>query len=70
MLPKKISDLLESRRPYALCDACIGRALNAPVARIRPVTEAFGVTNDFTRVTAHCRECGKQALTISAGGTE
>jgi hypothetical protein len=70
MLPKKISDLLESRRPYALCDTCIARELNAPPTRVRPVTEAFGITNDFTRVTAHCPGCGEQAWTIKAGGTE
>jgi hypothetical protein len=70
MLPKKISDLLEARQPYALCDACIAQQLGAPLAKVRPVTEAFGVTNDFTRVTSHCPSCGQQAWTMKAGGTQ
>ncbi len=70
MLPKKISDLLELRRPFALCDACIARELSVPLTKVRPVTEAFGITNDFTRVPASCPGCGDQAWTIKAGGTE
>jgi hypothetical protein len=70
MLPKKISDLLEGRKPLALCDGCIAHELGAPMAKVRPVTEAFGVTNAFTRITAHCPKCGEQAWTIKAGGTE
>lgn len=70
MLPKKISDLLESRRPFALCDSCIARELSVPPTRVRPVTEAFGITSDFTRITANCPGCGDQAWTTKAGGTE
>ena len=70
MLPNQIMDLLESRRPLALCDACIANQLGVSQARIRPVTEAFGVTSDFTRVPANCPDCGNQAWTIKAGGTQ
>lgn len=70
MLAKQIADLLEARRPEALCDACIAGALGAPPRSVTAVTQAFGVTNDFTRVPAHCPACGVQSWTIKAGGTQ
>jgi hypothetical protein len=70
MLAKRISDLLKSRTPAALCDRCIAAELGASSSRVRQVTEVFGITSDFTRVPAHCPGCGEQAWTIRAGGTE
>lgn len=70
MLAKKIQNLLEARKPQSLCDACIASTLEAPVTRVVAVTEAFGITNDFTRVPANCPGCGTQDWTIKAGGTE
>ena len=70
MLPNQIMGLLEARRPLALCDACIASELGVSQTRVRTLTEAFGVTNDFTRVPANCPGCGKQGWTIKAGGTE
>ena len=70
MLPKRIADFLDARRPQALCDRCIAGELGERPARVRAVTEAFAVTNDFTRVPASCGECGEQDWAIRAGGTQ
>lgn len=70
MLAKRISDLLKSHAPAALCDACIAREVAAPAAKVRTIAEAFGITNDFTRVPAHCPGCNEQGWTNRAGGTE
>ena len=70
MLAKQILDLLQSRRPEALCDGCVAALLSVTPTRVRTITEAFGVTNDFTRVPANCPGCGAQGWTTRAGGTE
>lgn len=70
MLAKRISDLLKAHAPAARCDACIARETDAPAAKVRTITEAFGLTNDFTRVPANCPGCGEQSWTTKAGGTE
>ncbi|HVJ01890.1 MAG TPA: hypothetical protein VM662_06875 [Sphingomonas sp.] len=70
MLAKQIADLLEARSPEALCDACIASELDVAPRQVKPLTEAFGITNDFTRVPANCPGCGEQAWTIRAGGTQ
>jgi Zn finger protein HypA/HybF involved in hydrogenase expression len=70
MLAKKIQDLLESRKPQSLCDACIAGEVGVTRSRVTVLTEAFGLTNDFTRVPASCPSCGTQNWTIKAGGTE
>lgn len=70
MLAKQIADLLEARRPQALCDACIAGELGARPRRVTTLTEAFGITNDFTRLPANCPSCGEQGWTIRAGGTQ
>jgi hypothetical protein len=41
-----------------------------PGTRLQTITEAFGITNDFTRHPGHCPECGKQDWVIKAGGTQ
>jgi len=70
MLAKKIQTLLEAREPQSICDGCIANAVGAPTGRVAVLTEAFGLTNDFTRVPANCPSCGTQEWTIKAGGTE
>ena len=70
MLAKRISELLKSRAPMAMCDDCIAGELGATPAKVRPLAEAFGLTNDFTRVPAHCPGCGAQSWTTRSGGTQ
>ena len=70
MLAKRIQDLLKQRAPLALCDQCLARELGSANARVRPLAEAFGLTNDFTRVPAYCPGCGEQRPVTKAGGTQ
>ena len=69
MLPKRIADFLDARQPHALCDRCIASELAEPLAKVCAVTEAFAVTNDFTRLPANWSRCGEQDWAIRAGGT-
>lgn len=71
MLSRQIKDLLDARAPFGLCDPCIAAKLGVkPGTRLQTITEAFGITNDFTRHPGHCPECGKQDWVIKAGGTQ
>lgn len=70
MLAKTISDYLQSIAPKAQCDECIAGAVEASPFRVRDITATLGITNDFTRVPAHCPDCGEQRPTIKAGGTQ
>lgn len=71
MLARQIKDLLDAREPFGLCDPCIATKLGVtPDAKLQTITEAFGLTNDFTRQPGHCPECGKQDWVIKAGGTQ
>jgi len=71
MLAKQIKQLLEEREPFGLCDPCIARHLGTRAStKLTTITEAFGITNDFSRAPGNCPECGVQRDVIKAGGTE
>ena len=71
MLARQIKTLLDARAPFGLCAPCIGAKLGVkPNAQLQATTEAFGITNDFTRQPGHCPECGRQDWILKAGGTE
>jgi hypothetical protein len=63
-LAQRVNDYITKRRPQAICDACIARALNIRHQQANRVTMALETTNDFDRGNGVCADCDKQQKVI------
>ena len=69
-ISQDINDLITSRRPAALCDKCVAKALGLTYsAHPSLIAGTLATTSDFTREKAQCSACGKPKLVIHANRT-
>lgn len=55
---------ITERRPDAICDPCLGRALNIRDQQANQVAVALGTTGEFDRDRGVCADCGKAQKVI------
>jgi hypothetical protein len=63
-LAYRVNAYITKRRPEALCDACIARALDVRHQQANRVTMALETTSDFDRGNGVCADCGKEQKVI------
>ena len=59
-----VLDSITSRRPAAICDACIARAAGIRHQQASRITIALGTTSQFDRASDICVDCGKDQKVI------
>ena len=70
LIAQKVNDLITSRAPRAVCDACIVDALGfSSHAHAAQITAALGTTSDFIRQAGTCSICKKDRIVIHAHRT-
>ena len=62
-IARKINDFVTARQPNAVCDGCIGRALNLST-QTSQMTAALGTTSDFAREKGICAICKTKKVVI------
>ena len=67
MLGKSVHDLILKIVPLNLCDACVAHDVGSTAAKVKAVTDQFGLTSDFKRYPGLCSHCGKDRL-VTRGG--
>ena len=64
-IAQKINDFVTARQPNAVCDECIGNALNLST-QTSQMTAALGTTSDFIRDKGICAICKNKKVVIRA----
>ncbi len=62
-IAQKINDFVTARQPSAVCDECIGKALNLST-QTSQMTSALGTTSDFVRDKGICSICKTKKVVI------
>ena len=62
-IAQKINDFVTARQPKAICDECIGKALNLST-QTSQMTAALGTTSDFVREKGICAICKNKKVVI------
>ena len=65
IIAERVNAYIVRRRPDAICDACIAKALDLRHPQANRVTMALGTTSDFHRGYGVCADCGKEMMVTS-----
>ncbi len=65
-IPERVYGFLRERTPSPACDDCVSKGTGATRENINPLTQALGLTTDFSKERGICSLCqGSKLVTRS-----
>ena len=64
--PERVYGFIRERTPAPICDDCVAKWTGAARENVNPLTQALGLTSDFTKERGTCSTCqGSKLVTRS-----
>lgn len=56
-IPERVYGFIRQQTPAPICDDCVAKSTGATRENVNPLTQALGLTSDFTKVRGTCSVC-------------